>query len=183
MRRIVNGVGLATGVIISFLSIVTVQAEELPTPLEIHSAPSLNDDNIEALLKPARNYYAFWNTGDPAYAKKALSTDFVDLNLPEGRPQGPTGPVIASRTFRKAVPNLTVTIPNAYLVDDYVISELQFDGNFTGEFGDIKGDGRPVSFKAVDIYQIRNGQIVTNWHLEDNLTLLRSLGTLPDPQR
>ena len=79
MRRMVNGVGLATGVIISFLSIVTVQAEELPTPLEIHSAPSLNDDNIEALLKPARNYYAFWNTIRPMPKRLSLPISLISI--------------------------------------------------------------------------------------------------------
>ncbi len=160
------------------LSAGAANTDNLPRPEKLHTAPAAQVRDVEALLKPARTYYAFWNTGDPAYARQALSPDFVDLNLPEGRPQGPEGPIMASGNFRKAVPNLTVTIPNAYILDGYVISELQFQGNFTGTFGDIKGDGRPISFKAVDIYHIEDGHIATNWHLEDNLTLMKSLGVL-----
>jgi len=31
---------------------------------------------------------------------------------------------------------------------------------------------------VIDIYTIRDGRIATNWHLEDNLTLLRQLGVV-----
>src|SRR5882762_605589 len=35
-----------------------------------------------------------------------------------------------------------------------------------------------VRFFAIDILRIRNGKIVEDWHLEDNLTLLQQLGVV-----
>ena len=38
-----------------------------------------------SLMFEAGRYYAFWDTGDVAYANAALAPDFVDRNLPAGR--------------------------------------------------------------------------------------------------
>jgi predicted ester cyclase len=102
----------------------------------------------------------------------------VDLNLPEGRPQGPAGPLVASRDFRKAVPDLKVSAEEVWVVGNQVIGRLRFTGHFTAQFGDLKGDGRSIQFDAVDIYTVKNGRIVANWHLEDNLTLFKQLGVV-----
>jgi predicted ester cyclase len=158
----------------------SVQAgdEALPEPRQLTIAQSIDRSSAAAMLLPARRYYAFWNTGDERYASEALSPDFVDMNLPVGRPQGPDGPLFASRAFRRAVPDLTVVAEEAWVVGDQIISRLHFTGHFTGQFDDRSGDGHPVSFDAIDIYTIRGGLIAANWHLEDNLTLLRQLGVI-----
>jgi nitrile hydratase len=50
-------------------------------------------------------------------------------------------------------------------------------------FGDRTGDGRAISFDAIDVYVIHDGRIATNWHREDYVTLLRQLGVVsPGPR-
>jgi len=150
--------------------------QPLPQPQKIHIAAGMSAPRAQELLMPARRYYAFWNTGDEQYAKAALAGEFMDLNLPDGRPQGPQGPIVASRTFRKAVPDLALAVPEAWVIDDQVLARLTFTGHFTGEFAGHPGDGREIRFEAIDMYTIRDGHIVANRHLEDNLTLLKQLG-------
>jgi len=58
------------------------------------------------------------------------------------------------------------------------VVRYSFTGHFTGSFKNLKGDGREVSFRAVDIYRVQNGQISDNWHLEDNLSLMQQLGAV-----
>ncbi|PTL84164.1 ester cyclase [Vitiosangium sp. GDMCC 1.1324] len=152
--------------------------EPLPQPREVIVGKGLSPAAAEERLLPARRYYAFWNTGKEQFAKEALAPDFVDLNLPEGRPQGVEGPLTASRAFRQAVPDLSVSVERAWVVNDQVISQLRFTGHFTGRFGDKVGDGRTINFSAVDIYTLKNGRIATNWHLEDNLSLMKQLGVI-----
>jgi predicted ester cyclase len=156
-------------------------AEELPQPRKLTVERGLSHYQAHTQLLAARRYYAFWNTGEEAYAQAALAEDFIDLNLPDGRPQGPTGPIVASRTFRAAVPDLLVSVEEAWVVGNQVISRLRFTGHFSGRFGDIQGDGRSIQFDAVDIYTIKEGRISTNWHLEDNLTLLTRIGAVVTP--
>jgi predicted ester cyclase len=126
----------------------------------------------------ARTYAAFWNTGDPALARQALSPDFIDRTLPPGREQGPGGPLQASKTFRAAVPDLKAEATHIISNGDKVSVRLHFTGHFTGRFGDVQGAGQVVDFQAFDLYRVAGGRIAENWHLEDNLTLLRQMGVV-----
>ncbi len=160
------------------LNISVSYAEEvyqLPEPEMITIDKSHNKEQRELMILAAKNYAAFWDTGEEAYAKKALAEDFIDLNLPEGRKQGPQGPLDASNWFRSVVPDLHCEIEEMIVVGDKVILRLKFTGHFTGKFGEIEGKGQTISFSAVDMYTIENGKIKTNWHLEDNQTLMQQL--------
>jgi predicted ester cyclase len=137
---------------------------------------SISQAQSAAQSLAARRYYTFWHTGDPTFAKAALAENFKDLNLPQGRPQGPEGPLQASKGFREAVPDLNLEVAEMLIVGDRVIGRLHFRGHFTGKFMGEQGNGQLVEFSAVDIYRIANGKIIENWHLEDNLTLLKQLG-------
>jgi len=161
-----------------FISTCTWANEKLPEPEKLQVASGLSKKEEVSLLNTAQQYYAFWNTGIEYYAKQALASNFIDLNLPKGRPQGPEGPLIASAGFRQAVPDLSVTVKSVYLLKNKVISQLLFNGHFTGTFGKSKGKGQAITFSAVDIYTIEQGKIIENWHLEDNLTLMQQLGLI-----
>lgn len=145
---------------------------ELPEPAyQVINGP-------ESVALAARTYAAFWNSGDPAYARAALADDFVDRTLPPGRPQGLEGPLVASAAFRAAVPDLTAVIEELIVSSDRAVSRLRFRGRFSGVFERVKGAGQLVDFHAIDIYRVENGRIAENWHIEDNLTLLRQLGVV-----
>lgn len=124
----------------------------------------------------ARQYATFWNTGDEALARAALAGNFIDKTPPEGRRQGPEGAILASRAFRQAVPDLRCDVEQMIVAGDRVVSHLHFHGHFTGTFGTRKGKGQNIDFIATDIYQISGGKIAANWHIEDNLTLMKQLG-------
>jgi hypothetical protein len=55
-----------------------------------------------ATVKAAEAFYQFWNPGDEASLKPAISPDFTDHTLPPGRPQGPEGPAFASKKTSSA---------------------------------------------------------------------------------
>jgi predicted ester cyclase len=130
----------------------------------------------EAAVSAARAFYDFWNTGDESFLKQALADSFTDRTLPPGRPQGPQGPVFASRHFRAAVPDLQVQIAKMIVAGSYVTVHMAFTGRFTGRFGEARGNGQPIAFSATDLLKVQNGRITDNWHIEDNLTLLQAMG-------
>lgn len=133
---------------------------------------------LAALLRPVDAFYGFWVNGSPALLARAISSDFVDHTLPAGRPQGPTGPAEASRSFLEAVPDLRLMVVQRLIVGDRVVSHLRFTGHFTGSFAGTPGTGQPVDFIATDILRVRDGRITENWHLEDNLTFLQQIGVI-----
>ncbi|MBV4456791.1 ester cyclase [Pseudomonas sp. COR58] len=136
---------------------------------------SLPQGQQTAMELAARRYGSFWNSGEEALATAALSPQFVDMTPPQGRVQGPTGPLLASRFFRTAVPDLSCEIEQMIVAGDRVVVHLHFRGHFTGTFKALKGQGQRVDFRATDIYQIANGRIAANWHIEDNISLMAQL--------
>jgi predicted ester cyclase len=151
--------------------------ETLPTPRSIILTAG-QEAAAQPVILAARRYAAFWNTGEARYAESALAQNFVDRTLPSGRPQGLKGVLEASKNFRAAIPDLRAEIEELLVVNDRAVVRYVFAGHFTGTFKDLKGDGRAISFRAVDIYRIQNEQISDNWHLEDNLSLMQQLGVV-----
>jgi predicted ester cyclase len=69
-------------------------------------------------------------------------------SLPPGRAQGVAGPLAASTFVRTAIPDLQADLQQMIVAGDRVTVH----------------------------YRIANGKIADNWHIEDNLTLMRQLG-------
>jgi predicted ester cyclase len=156
---------------------VASAGENLPTPRSVILTAG-QESAAQPMIVAARRYAAFWHTGEARYAEAALARNFVDRTLPSGRPQGLKGVLEASKNFRAAIPDLSAEIEELLVVNDRAIVRYNFTGHFTGRFKDLKGDGREISFRAVDIYRVQNGQISDNWHLEDNLSLMQQLGVV-----
>ncbi|OHX11627.1 hypothetical protein BI347_18460 [Chromobacterium sphagni] len=167
---------LLTTSLLALLAGNVAAAEALPQPARVFA--DRNGGDAAAAKLAALRYAAFWNTGDPHYAELALDPDFIDRTLPAGRPQGTAGPLQASRAFHAAVPDLTVEVADMMQAGDRVSLRLHFTGHFTGKFGEVQGGGQVVDFQAFDLYRVKNGRIAENWHLEDNLTLLKQLGVV-----
>jgi predicted ester cyclase len=164
--------------IAAFTGAALASAEEnLPAPQSVVVAAG-EEQAAEPIILAARRYAAFWNTGEARYAEAALARTFVDRTLPAGRPQGLSGVLEASKNFRAAIPDLRAEIEELLVVNDRAVVRYTFKGHFTGRFKDMKGDGRAISFRAVDIYRVQDGQISDNWHLEDNLSLMQQLGVV-----
>lgn len=152
--------------------------EEWVKPQQLIVDKSLPQAQLAANEVAARKYATFWNTGTPSLAREALAVNFIDKTPPEGRKQGPEGAILASRAFRTAVPDLRCNVEQMIISGNRVVSHLHFHGTFTGTFGELKGKGQKIDFIATDIYEINDGKIVANWHIEDNLTLMKQLGAL-----
>jgi len=163
--------------IVVFATAAVASAEELlPTPRSIILSAG-QEQAAQPVILAARRYAAFWNTGEER-AEAALAQNFVDRTPPSGRPQGLKGVLEASKNFRAAIPDLRAEIEELLVVNDRAVVRYTFTGHFSGSFKDLKGDGREISFRAVDIYRVQNGQISDNWHLEDNLSLMQQLGVV-----
>ena len=153
----------------------SAQADELKID-DLVIAKTILAAERDAMLKAAKAFYTFWNTGDDASLKTAIAPSFTDHTLPPGRPQGPEGPAFASKSFRTAVPDLSVEVRKMILADDYITVQMEFKGHFTGTFGKIKGQGQAIDFIAMDLLKVTHGRVTDNWHIEDNLTLLSQMG-------
>ena len=173
---------LAPGVMALILAATTGTAfsaqVELVKPEHLIVDKNLPQTQLAANEYVAREYATFWNTGKESLARDAPAINFIDKTPPEGRKQGPEGAILASRAFRTAVPDLRCDVEQMIISGNRAVSHLHFHGTFTGTFGKLKGKGQKIDFIATDIYEINDGKIVANWHIEDNLTLMKQLGAL-----
>lgn len=168
----------AAGALILAGSVPAAWAAPVPLlePLTLITDMPAADARTAAQILAARRYASFWNTGDAALAQAALAPDFTDRTLPAGRAQGAQGPLQASATMRKAVPDLHCEIEQMIVAGDRVVVHLHFRGHFSGSFMQTQGHGQAIDFIATDIYRIKDGRIADNWHIEDNLALFQQLG-------
>ncbi|EHV9586657.1 ester cyclase [Vibrio vulnificus] len=95
--------------------------------------------SVNSIKDAAMNYAKFWNTGDEAYAREALAMDFIDKTPPEGRRAGIEGVLEASANFRKAVPDLHVTVEHLLITGEFATIRYRFKGHFSGVMGEVKG--------------------------------------------
>ena len=167
---------IAAAACVVALSPAASRAADLVEPQSLTVAADVPAAQARAQILAARRYGTFWDTGDAALARTALAADFIDRTLPAGRAQGVPGPLAASRTMRAAIPDLHCNIEQMIVAGDRVVMHLHFRGHFTGTFNGTTGNGQTVDFIATDIYRIDHGRIAENWHIEDNLTLMRQLG-------
>ena len=151
---------------------------DLPVPKSITLSGKLSDSTSNQMIHIARLFYAFWNTGNPKFANAVLGDGFKDNTLPKGRPQGITGVLSASKTFRTTIPDLQCSIEDLLISKDKIVARLVFTGHNTGPFNGRKPTGKPISFFAIDILHIKDGRIYEDWHLEDNLSFLQQIDVI-----
>ncbi|MFZ3467952.1 ester cyclase [Streptomyces sp. 4.24] len=148
----------------------------LVRPLSLTVDGSLGERRARQEVRLAQLLYTFWGTGRTQYLDAAISADFKDNTLPAGRPQGPAGPVFASKNFRAAVPDLTCELSDLLVTGDKITARIVLRGHFTGTFNGVQGKGQKVEFNAIDIQHVGKDKIIEDWHIEDNQTLLAQLG-------
>jgi hypothetical protein len=77
-----------------------------------------------------------------------------------------------SQGFPDARRNLLIVEP---LGQDRVLAYFSFEGTHTGNFLGYAPSGKKVTFVGVDIFKVRDGKFIENWHVEDVSKLLEQL--------
>jgi predicted ester cyclase len=149
---------------------------DLVRPQDLTVDRSLPAERAARLVHLAQLLYTFWHTGEGKYLDAAVDGGFTDNTLPPGRPQGVTGPAVASANFRTAVPDLSCELADVLIVGDKITARLVFRGHFTGTLDGTQGSGQEIRFNAIDIQHAGADRIVEDWHIEDNLTFLQQIG-------
>ena len=80
----------------------------------------------------------------------------------------------------ESFPDIDFKVLETYIGDDSVVLRGEFNGTFKGPWGNCEPHGRPVRWRAHDIYKFKDGKIVAIWLGNDTLNVARQLGALPD---
>lgn len=63
----------------------------------------------------------------------------------------------------------------------FVVARFTISGTQTGQWGILPPTGKRVSFEEILILELRDGRVVRQRGIPDNLAALRQLGVLPSP--
>ncbi len=64
---------------------------------------------------------------------------------------------------------------------DLVAVRLTHHGRHTGDLMGIPPTGREVAYQYVQFFRFRDGKVVEQWSVRDDMTLMRQLGVVPAP--
>lgn len=133
-----------------------------------------------------RAYLEGMNKGDMSIIREVFAPDYVNyFPAGQGELHGIDEFVEALSSFIGAFTDLTFTVEDVLGEGDKVALRWSAVGVHTGDYAGIPpativpATGRTISMSATDIYQVANGQVITEWNSLDGFDVLRQMGALP----
>jgi len=126
-----------------------------------------------------RFFQEVWNDGDLSKVADFLAGSFVSHN---GLGVGISGPAqygLAVAAYRRAFPDLVVTLEDVFASRDRVAVRGTDRGTHQGEFMGRPGTGRKVTSTWIEIFRIEEGRAVEGWLETDWTALLDQLADNP----
>ncbi|PZE91733.1 ester cyclase [Curtobacterium sp. MCBD17_008] len=127
-----------------------------------------------------RAFYEPFRTGDTTVYDEVLAEDWTDLPLAPGQQQGPAGMAAQIALFRHAMPDYAVEHQDVIVQGDKVAVRNTVSGTHQGAFMGHEPTGKRIEMRTMDVHQVRDGKIVTTWHLEDFAGLMSQLNAPAD---
>lgn len=97
----------------------------------------------------------------------------------EPPPRGMSGLKDLIASLRSAFPDLQATIEDQIAEGDKVVSRVTMRGTHRGEMFGIPATGKPFSVSGVSIWEVRGGQLISEWVRWDTMGMMQQLGVLP----
>lgn len=123
-----------------------------------------------------------WSEGDVSRTGEFYADDY-QANYPfgEGWGDGAEGAKAFAEAIRIGIPDYHEEIEDLVASGDTVAVRLRIRGTHTGPIFGIPATGNSLDFRDMTICKVRNGKIVEQSGLSDNLTLFVQLGVLEMP--
>ena len=117
------------------------------------------------------------NNGNFGPLEKFVSTDFVRHGNPEIT--GVDGIIGLLNMYRNAFPDMTITFEDQIADGDRVASRWTAIGTNTAQLQGIPPTGKQVTVSGISIERIKDGKIVEQWEVFDELGMLKQMGLIP----
>lgn len=120
-----------------------------------------------------------FSDGDLGAVETYLAEDFINHDPPFGVSPDRDGMRVAGVMMRAGFPDWRSEMHELIAEGDLVVERFTASGTHRGEVMGVAGTGRTVSLPGINIFRLRDGQIVERWGRLDELGLLRQLGLVP----
>jgi steroid delta-isomerase-like uncharacterized protein len=99
----------------------------------------------------------------------------------EPAPQGISGLKELISRLRTAFPDLAATVEEQVAEGDKVVSRVTMRGTHQGEFMGMPATGKSFEVGGASIWEVRGGQLISEWVSWDSMSMLQQLGLAPTP--
>jgi len=118
-----------------------------------------------------------WTRGDVSKVGDFLAEGFVSHNTMDVVIRGPDQYGRAVTAYRRAVPDLVVSLEDVFAVDDRLAVRGVDRGTHAGELLGVPGSGEKFVASWIEIFRIEGGKAVEGWVETDTHRLLEQLGS------
>ena len=137
-------------------------------------------------VKLVRSLYEYYSQKDIETAATLVSDDFEWIVMPFGQTvTGREGFKQMFGGFGIPFPDSTIHVKNSVDGGDCVVMEYDFTGTHNGPLttpaGEIPATGQAINIPGCEVYQIRNGKIVSLHTYFDAATMMMQIGLMPSP--
>jgi steroid delta-isomerase-like uncharacterized protein len=125
-------------------------------------------------------FVEFINSASEELAHELVSPEAI-FHVP-GRPEpklGPDGYLEIVGMMRGGFPDIQWTVEELISEGDKVAARFTMRGTHRGQFMGVPPTEKPITVQALNIYHLKNGQIVKEFGAPDMLGLLAQIGALP----
>jgi steroid delta-isomerase-like uncharacterized protein len=114
--------------------------------------------------------------GNLALLDEIIAADVVDHNRDPGQGAGREGIKRAFAEFRKAFPDLRMTVEDMIAEGDKVACRFVSRMTHLGDFQGIRATKKAIALSGIDIFRFAGGTIVERWGEFDKLGFQQQLG-------
>ena len=122
-----------------------------------------------------------FNGGDLTVVDELVAVDSVSRTMSWDIPTGRLGFKQWIATLRLAFPDLHCTVEDEICEQNKVAAHWTMQGTHQGPLQGNRPTGRPITVQGIIFARLANGQIVENWILVDQMSMLQQLGIVPPP--
>ena len=127
-----------------------------------------------------KKFVEFINSTTEERAHELVSPDAI-FHVP-GRPEplvGPAGYLLILGMMREGFSDIQWTAEELISEGDKIAARFTMRGTHDGQFMGVPPSGKPVTVQALNIYHLKDGQIVTEYGAPDMFGLMSQIGALP----
>jgi steroid delta-isomerase-like uncharacterized protein len=104
-----------------------------------------------------------------------LLTDDVVLVRDDEKAHGREAFKAVLSRLRRAFPDIRYQVEDVVRVGDRIVLRWEARGTHQGEYLGVQGTGRPISYRGITLYEMRDDRIARVWVSADLLSLLRRM--------
>lgn len=109
-----------------------------------------------------------------------LSPDYVLRTAAEGTPADREVARGAIGMYLAGFPDLRVEVEELVAEGDRVVAVLRYHGTHNGDLFGMPPTGRRISVRQIAVYRIKDGKVIEEWEVSDQMGLMQQLGAIPE---